>query len=51
MFQKLCPGQNVLVLIVVFYAQTRVPSKSVKSLCFETETNEVADFLSSDEEN
>ena len=41
---------NVLALIMVFYAQMRVPSKSVKTLCFETETNEVADFLSADEE-
>ena len=41
---------NVLALITVFYAQTRVPSKSVKTLCCETKTNEVADFLSSDEE-
>ena len=38
-------------LIIVFYAETRVPSKSVKTLCIlKLKTNEVADFLSSDEE-
>ena len=44
------PRANALALIMVLYAQTYVPSKSLKTLCFETETNEVADFLSSDEE-
>ena len=41
---------NFLALMMVFYSQIRVPSKSVKTLCFGTETNEVADFLSFDEE-
>ena len=50
MLQKLSRA-NVLALIMVFYAQMRVQSKSVKTLCFETEHNKVAaDFLSSDEE-